>query len=242
MPFRSGADDPDLLHHLADDDLNVLVVDVNALQTVGLLNLGDQVVLDFLFALDGQNVVGVDGAFGQGIADSDLLAFLHFDLKAVGNGIALLFLGVADHDDPLAFLFVKPDGAGDLGDDGAVLGLTAFKQLNDSGKTLCNVFGVCNTAGVEGTHGQLGAGFADGLCGDNADGLADCHRLAVCKVCTVTLGTDALSGTAGQDGADLDFRHTGGDDLLSISFYSAKIRKKTAKIAKKDVNLCAKLR
>ena len=36
---------PDLAHHLADDDLDVLVVDVNALLTVDLLDLLDQVVV-----------------------------------------------------------------------------------------------------------------------------------------------------------------------------------------------------
>ena len=88
-----------------------------------------------------------------------------------------------------------------------LLGLAAFKQLNDSGKTLGNILRVGDTAGVEGTHGQLGTGLADGLGGDNAHGFAHRHRLAVGQVRAVALGADALGGAAGQDGADL---HPGG--------------------------------
>jgi hypothetical protein len=42
------------------------------------------------------------------------------------------------------------------------LGLSCLKQFLDSGKTLGNIV-AGNAAGVEGTHCQLGAGFADGL-------------------------------------------------------------------------------
>jgi len=38
--------------------------------------------------------------------------------------------------------------------------------------------GTGHTTGVEGTHRQLGAGLADGLRRDDADGLADVHPLA----------------------------------------------------------------
>ena len=37
--------DADLAHHLTDDNLNVLIVDIHALQTVNLLHFADQVVL-----------------------------------------------------------------------------------------------------------------------------------------------------------------------------------------------------
>ena len=57
---------PDLAHHLADDDLDVLVVDVHALLTVGLLDFLDQVVVHGVDAADPQHVVGVQGAVGQG--------------------------------------------------------------------------------------------------------------------------------------------------------------------------------
>ena len=55
----AGILDADLTHHLADDDLDVLIVDVNALQTVDLLDFADQVVLGGDGTLDGQNIVGI---------------------------------------------------------------------------------------------------------------------------------------------------------------------------------------
>ena len=48
--------DADLAHHLADNDLDVLVVDVNAWGTVYALYLFDQVVLNCQLAADCQNL------------------------------------------------------------------------------------------------------------------------------------------------------------------------------------------
>ena len=64
---------PDLLdlhpaHHLADDHLDVLVVDVHALQPVDLLDLVDQVALQLLLAAHAQDVVRVDRAVHQRLA------------------------------------------------------------------------------------------------------------------------------------------------------------------------------
>ncbi len=44
-----------------------------------------------------------------------------------------------------------------------LLGTAALEQLFNTGKTLGNIFCRCDTAGMEGTHGQLGTGLADGL-------------------------------------------------------------------------------
>ena len=82
--------DPDLPHHLADDDLDVLVVDIDALHPVGALHFLDQVVLHRFGTADGQNVVGVDGAFRNPVAGLDLIPFLHPDAGTVGNDIAFL--------------------------------------------------------------------------------------------------------------------------------------------------------
>ena len=49
--------DLDLLQHLPDDHLDVLVVDGHALQSVDFLDLVDEIVGELLDALDGQDVV-----------------------------------------------------------------------------------------------------------------------------------------------------------------------------------------
>jgi hypothetical protein len=56
----SPARDADRPQHVAADDFDVLVVDGNGLRAVDLLDLVDQVALQFLDAEDGQNVVRVD--------------------------------------------------------------------------------------------------------------------------------------------------------------------------------------
>ena len=65
-----------------------------------------------------------------------------------------------------------------------------------------------HTAGVEGTHGQLGAGLTDGLGGDDTHRLASAHRLTNGQVDAVALGAHAAAGPAGKDRADLHFMDT----------------------------------
>ena len=60
------------LQHLADDDLDVLVVDRHALRAVDLLDLVDQVQLHRTRAHDAQHLVRVDGAVVQLLADVDV--------------------------------------------------------------------------------------------------------------------------------------------------------------------------
>ena len=88
-----------------------------------------------------------------------------------------------------------------MADNGSVLGLAGLEQLLNTGKTLGNIRCGCNTAGVEGTHGQLGTRLTDGLGGDDAYRLTDGYRLTVCQVGAVALGADAVLGLAVQDGS-----------------------------------------
>src|SRR6185437_4426748 len=57
-------------------------------------------------------------------------------------------------------------------------------------------------ADVEGTHGELGAGLADGLGGDDAHRLARLHRLARGQVAAVAGDADAALGFTGEHRAD----------------------------------------
>jgi hypothetical protein len=66
---RAGVDDRHPLEHLADDDLDVLVVDEHTLRAVDLLDLLGQVDLDRPRTHDPQQLVRVDGALGELLAD-----------------------------------------------------------------------------------------------------------------------------------------------------------------------------
>ena len=63
---------------------------------------------------------------------------------------------------------------------------------------------------MEGTHGELGAGLADGLRRDDADGFAHLHHLAGAEVTAVAEDADAALGLAGEHGANLDALDAGG--------------------------------
>ena len=130
------------------------------------------------------------------VAPLDILALLHRQAAAEGDEVRAGIAGfvVGDHHVAVLLDFLEGDLAVDLVDDGHVLGLAAFEQLFHAGKTLGDILGAGNTAGVEGTHGQLGAGLADGLGGDDAHGLAHGDGLAVGQVGAVALGADAVLG------------------------------------------------
>ena len=81
----------------------MLVVDVHALQAVDFLDLVHQVLLQFLLAEHGQNVVRVARTVHQRIAGLHALAFLHVDVDAAGQRVfALSSVVAADVDLALA--------------------------------------------------------------------------------------------------------------------------------------------
>ena len=158
-------------HHLANDDLQVLVVDVDALQPVDLLDFVDQVFLQLLFAEHVQDVVRVARSVHQRLAGLHALAFLHVDVHAARQRIFALLAVVAHHVDlalPLGHLAVL-HGAVDLGDDRGFARLARFKQLHHARQTAGDVLGLGSFARdlrqhVAGmrffavTHHQVGVG------------------------------------------------------------------------------------
>ena len=70
----AGLDDRDPLEHLADDDLDVLVVDRHTLRAVDLLDLVDEVQLHLARAQDAQHLLRVDRADDELLADLDVVA------------------------------------------------------------------------------------------------------------------------------------------------------------------------
>ena len=66
-----GLGDLHLAQHLADDDLDVLVVNLHALEAINFLHFVDQVLLQILRSADLEDFVRNDRTFGE------LLALLH---------------------------------------------------------------------------------------------------------------------------------------------------------------------
>ena len=79
--------DLDLLQHLADDHLDVLVVDEHALQPIDLLDLVDEVARQLLHALDRQDVVRRRVAVEDVFALLDGVAFLEMERLALRDQV-----------------------------------------------------------------------------------------------------------------------------------------------------------
>src|SRR3989338_927115 len=139
----------DVGQHLADYDLNVLVIDVHALQPVDFLDGVHDVVLHFLHALDGQEVVHVHGAVGERLAHGHAVAFVDDQMLAVRYGVRLYLAGLLVlHGDLYQALGGGPEGhqAFDLGDDGGVLGPADLEELGHAGQTARDVLGLRGVA------------------------------------------------------------------------------------------------
>ena len=79
--------DLDLLQHLANDHLDVLVVDLHALQSIDFLDLVDEVVGQRLDTEDRQDVVRIGLDRHREVAALDVVAFLNLDVLALGDQI-----------------------------------------------------------------------------------------------------------------------------------------------------------
>ena len=122
----------------------MLVVDVDALQTVDFLDFVDQVLLQFLLAEHVQDVVRVARAIHQRIARLHALAFLHVDVDAAGQRVFLLVAVVGDDVDLALALgdFAVLHDAVDLGDHGRFARLAGFEQFDDARQTAGDVLGL----------------------------------------------------------------------------------------------------
>ena len=90
----------------------------------------------------------------------------------------LLALIVDDGDrDALALVLADAHHAAARGPGGPALGRASLEQLDHAGQTAGDVL-AGDATGVERTHGELGAGLADRLGGDDPDRLAELDRLA----------------------------------------------------------------
>src|SRR5437867_470777 len=79
--------DADLAEHLADDDFDVLVVDGHALEAIDLLHFTHEVLLEYLRAADVEDLVRIDGTFGQLLALLDEVALDNDDVLADGDDV-----------------------------------------------------------------------------------------------------------------------------------------------------------
>src|SRR4030095_12752129 len=181
--------------HLADDDLDVLVVDGHALQAIDLLHLVDEVALQLAVAEDRQVVVRVRRPVHQRLPGAHAVALVHADVLAARDQV-LLGLGVVgpDHDLPHALdEAAHLDPAVDLGDDGLLLGLARLEQLRDPRQTARDVLGL----------GRLTRDLGDDVGGEDLGAVRHvevrAHRQGVPVPIARLRGPRALAGRADDD-------------------------------------------
>ena len=168
--------------HIVPDDGDDVAVDLNAASDVG-YHLFDGLAFTGLGCFD--SIFGglLDGGLGLLVLERghaggqdhpwlDGFALIHQD-QAVLRGLVVLaeFFFTGDSEAAAFFVGLHLDHAVNVGQDGCSLGHARLKELLYPGKTAGDVQ-TGNTASVERPHGQLGAGLADALGGDDADGLS----------------------------------------------------------------------
>ena len=148
----AGVVDLHLAHHLTNDDLEVLVVDLHTLQTIDVLNLVDNVLLNGGRALDGENVVGSDDSIGERCAGAHGVVLLHKDLLGEADEVFLLVAGLGGDDDlaVTALDLTHGDLTIDLGDDCGVARVAGLEELGDTGQTSGDI--ACLTYGTRNLH------------------------------------------------------------------------------------------
>ena len=97
-----GIGDLHLAQHLADDDLDVLVVDFHALDAIDGLHFVDQVLLEFLGAAGFEQIFRRHGAFGDLVAAFHDVAIGDDDVLAHRDQVVDLLAGFGVGDDDAA--------------------------------------------------------------------------------------------------------------------------------------------
>src|SRR5690606_31691825 len=171
-----------------------------------------------VFEADLAGELGDDGArqripVGQTLAGLDDVAVVDRNGRAVGNLVTLALAPAVVENDDLArtrnghFLAL---GVGDVTHGQRKAHGTGRLGLDRTGHGRAG----SRAADVEGTHGELRTGLADGLGRDNADGFALADHGATAQIAAIAVRAQAVAGFAGKRRADLDFIHSQAVDVV----------------------------
>src|SRR5664279_831860 len=179
--------------HLADDGLDVLVVDGDALGAVDLLDLVHQVALQLGLAQHRQDIVRVDRTVGERLSGRDPLAVLDDqvgDLRdRVLPGRPLLAFHV--HLPGAAAGLANVHGAGDLADHSRVLRAPRLEELDHARQAAGDVLGL----------GGLARDLGEHIAGVDGVALGD-HQVGTDRQLVPALGRRLLVGRADHDRRD----------------------------------------
>ena len=148
-PSVARLGDAHFAQHLADDDLDMLVVDGHALQPIDFLDFVDEMLLQLLRPADVKDFMGVNGAFGELLAFLDVVALEDDNVFTDRNQVFFFNRCLLVFDDNTAFAAntgSEVHDALDLGDFGSVLRAAGLKELSHARQTTRDVFGLRSLA------------------------------------------------------------------------------------------------
>ena len=131
-------------HHLANDDLDVLVVNVDALEPVDFLDFVHQVLLQLLFTEHRQDIVGVARAVHERLAGFYPFPLLHGHVDAARQQV-LLGLGTIRHHNDFALALDDvgiPYQAINFCNDRRLMRFARLKELDHARQTSGDIFGL----------------------------------------------------------------------------------------------------
>ena len=206
----AGLAHPHLLQHLAHDQLDVLVVDVDALRLVDLLHLAHEVQLGRRRALASSSssagasepsCSGSPGSTTWPLRDEQPRPPRELVLPRRQRLAVLVDALREDRHLRPALGLLDVDPPADLGERRGALRVPRLEDLDDAREAVRDVR-AGDAAGVERPHRQLRAGLADRLRGDDADRVADLGELARREERAVARLAHARLGAALEHRAD----------------------------------------
>ena len=130
----SGVVDLNFAHHLTNNDLEVLIVDLHTLQTIDVLNLIDDVFLNCRRTLDGKDVCWCGDTIGKWGTSTNGVMLLNQDLLGSANKVLTLLarLGGNDNFAVTTFHLTHSDLTVNFADDGGVGRVTRLEQFGNT--------------------------------------------------------------------------------------------------------------
>ena len=107
--------------------------------------------------------MGIDRTVGNLVTLQDVIALGNPYSEAEGNQVSLLVACLLVENNCVVgvLALLKAYDTVDLTDNREALGLSRLEELLDTGKTLCDILCVSDTARMEGTHCKLCTGLTD---------------------------------------------------------------------------------
>ncbi len=143
-PRVAGAYDFHFLHHLADDDANMLVVDRYALEAVHLLDFVHEVCLAGMFTQNVENIVGILAAVAEQFTGFHHIVVAHKEPPAHGNQMLVFLAEAVGYNNKALVLDVLADGnlARNHREHRGIFGLARLEKLPYPGQASRDVHGL----------------------------------------------------------------------------------------------------